>query len=63
MKQLAFWPEAPPPNHGRLALRDEGGKLVHVDLYTEDGSMTLGIDVPRERLVLYAKWLLEAGLR
>lgn len=48
---------------GRLVVSDEGGEIVHIDMYRSNDMDRLRIGVTRDMLRLYAQRLLEAANR
>lgn len=50
--------------NGRLVVRDEGGRVVHIDIYpVNHQSSRVRITVTRDICLLYARNLLNAGIR
>jgi hypothetical protein len=48
---------------GRLQISDEGGEIVHLDMYRANEMQRMRISVSRDVLRLYAQKLLEAANR
>jgi hypothetical protein len=56
-------PVSPTVFPGRLVISDEGGPIVHIDMYRANELLHLRIGVTRETLLRYAQRMLEAGNR